>query len=96
MRGGFGPSEACAQVGLVRLTVFHLQVIRDIAARLHPTPMFEIALIAVNRDGATGASGSFDTWTDHVTGEQYPGFPYVEWHQGQDVVIKIAPNALAK
>ena len=48
-------------------------MIRDVASRTAPAPMFQVAIIAIDKHGAPGASCSFDSWTDEVTKHEYPG-----------------------
>jgi len=39
-------------------------------------PMFEMALLAMDTGGRVGAGSTFGLWRDHVTGQQWQGFPY--------------------
>eukprot|EP00047_Mylnosiga_fluctuans_P014468 m.38744 g.38744 ORF g.38744 m.38744 type:complete len:318 (-) comp5524_c0_seq4:152-1105(-) len=72
LKQGVAPQAACEQV------------LSSIAARLTAAgqQMFSVALVAVNVAGDVGGVGSFQTWTDHVTGKSYDGFPYVVWRDG--------------
>ncbi len=48
------------------------QVIRTMA-RKHGMPMFQVAIVAVDKNCRVGASCSFQTWTDDITGELHHG-----------------------
>lgn len=66
MSNGLSPKEACSAV------------IGRIFSRMQRSkqPMFEMALLAINTAGEVGAGSTFGQWYDHVTGEQWAGFPY--------------------
>ena len=46
-------------------------------------PMFEMALLAIDTKGNVGAGSSFGKWVDHVTGQQWEGFPYAVASHGK-------------
>ena len=77
---GLHPNDACAAV------------IRSTAKR-SPQDIPWVALAAVDRLGRVGASCSFPTWPDQITGIVYPGFPYAVWKDGESA-IHVAPCAL--
>eukprot|EP00039_Didymoeca_costata_P008570 m.113615 g.113615 ORF g.113615 m.113615 type:complete len:327 (+) comp14138_c0_seq7:426-1406(+) len=66
MIGGKSPTEACEIV------------LNEIRERLEKSgqPMLDIVIVAVNTAGVYGAGSSIGPWRDHVTGENYTGFPY--------------------
>ena len=77
---GMHPNEACAAV--IRTT-----------AKRSPDDVPWVALAAVDNKGRYGASCSFPTWPDQITGIVYPGFPYAVWIDGESS-IHVAPSAL--
>ena len=66
MAAGLSPEAACADV------------IAGIAKRCQRSgqPMFEVAILAISKTGEVGAGSTFGKWRDHVTGQQWEGFPY--------------------
>lgn len=81
MKEGYSPQEAC------EIVVKEAQ--RKAGTTAKP---FEMALIALNRQGDVGASGTIPFFQDERLNTKYSGFPFVVWTEQMDTPeIRVQP-----
>jgi len=81
MKEGHSPQESCEKV------------VKEAQRKAGTTAKpFEMALIALNRKGEFGASGTVSFFEDERQGTKYSGFPFVIWtEQMSKPEIRVQP-----